>query len=67
MTAGASCARCDRGRSTVEGQLCAVLRSFRPVVKACATESNRSRNCTLLIFTKISHLNTTAQPTNPLG
>ena len=27
-TAGASCARCDRGRLTVEGQLCAVLGPF---------------------------------------
>ena len=28
MTAVASCARCDRGRSTVEGQLCAELGPF---------------------------------------
>jgi hypothetical protein len=43
------------------------IRSFRPVVKARATESVVVESCTLLIFTKISHLNTTAQPTNPLG
>ena len=38
-----------------------------PTVKACATESVVVEIVLYLIFTKIFHLNTTVQPTNPLG